>query len=71
MLPFQAPYERMGDVPNIAFPCVSLPASQTGRLTIYYAGADTVICLAFAYRDELIDFVKSYSKLESVCASLP
>lgn len=57
----QAPYERTGDVPNVAFPCAALVDSDTGRLAIYYGGADTVVCLAFAYLDEIIDFVKTNS----------
>lgn len=55
----QAPYERVGDVPNVAFPCAALHDEKSGRLAIYYGGADTVVCLAFAYIDEVIDFVKS------------
>jgi beta-1,4-mannooligosaccharide/beta-1,4-mannosyl-N-acetylglucosamine phosphorylase len=54
----QAPYERTGDVPNVAFPCAALADSATGRLAIYYGGADTVVCLAFAYVDEIVEFVK-------------
>lgn len=57
----QAPYERTGDVPNVAFPCAALADAATGRLAIYYGGADTVVCLAFAHVDEVIDFVKSTS----------
>jgi beta-1,4-mannooligosaccharide/beta-1,4-mannosyl-N-acetylglucosamine phosphorylase len=55
----QAPYERTGDVPNVAFPCAALIDAETGRLAIYYGGADTVVCLAFGYVDEVIDFTKS------------
>ncbi|MBN1312904.1 MAG: glycoside hydrolase family 130 protein [Anaerolineae bacterium] len=55
----QAPYERTGDVPNVAFPCAALIDGATGRIAIYYGGADTVVCLAFAYLDEIVDFVKS------------
>ncbi|MFO7633097.1 MAG: glycoside hydrolase family 130 protein [Caldilinea sp.] len=54
----QAPYERTGDVPNVAFPCAALVDADTGRLAIYYGGADTVTCLAFSYVDDMIDFVK-------------
>jgi beta-1,4-mannooligosaccharide/beta-1,4-mannosyl-N-acetylglucosamine phosphorylase len=57
----QAPYERTGDVPNVAFPCAALADAETGRLAIYYGGADTVVCLAFAQVDDLIDFVKTNS----------
>jgi beta-1,4-mannooligosaccharide/beta-1,4-mannosyl-N-acetylglucosamine phosphorylase len=54
----QAPYERTGDVPNVAFPCAAL-TDEAGRMAIYYGGADTVVCLAFAYVDELVEFVKA------------
>jgi beta-1,4-mannooligosaccharide/beta-1,4-mannosyl-N-acetylglucosamine phosphorylase len=54
-------YECVGDVPNVAFPCAALCDAPTGRIAIYYGGADTVICLAFTQVDELIDFVKSNS----------
>ncbi len=52
-------YECVGDVPNVVFPCAALCDSQTGRIAIYYGGADTVVCLAFGYVDEIIDFLKS------------
>ena len=55
----QAPYERTGDVPNVAFPCAALVDGDTGRMAIYYGAADTVVCLAFAYVDEIVDFVKA------------
>jgi beta-1,4-mannooligosaccharide/beta-1,4-mannosyl-N-acetylglucosamine phosphorylase len=57
----QVPYEQIGDVPNVVFPCAALLDRPTGRLTIYYGGADTVVCLAHGYLPELIDFVKGRS----------
>jgi beta-1,4-mannooligosaccharide/beta-1,4-mannosyl-N-acetylglucosamine phosphorylase len=56
-------YEQVGDTPNVAFPCAALADAATGRIAVYYGGADTVTCLAFAYVDELIDFVKNNSKV--------
>lgn len=56
-------YECVGDVPNVAFPCATLADAETGRLAIYYGGADTVTCLAFAYVDEIIEFTKANSKV--------
>jgi beta-1,4-mannooligosaccharide/beta-1,4-mannosyl-N-acetylglucosamine phosphorylase len=56
-------YERVGDVPNVVFPCAALVDAETGRLALYYGGADTVVCLAFARVDELIGFVKSHSMI--------
>jgi beta-1,4-mannooligosaccharide/beta-1,4-mannosyl-N-acetylglucosamine phosphorylase len=57
----QALYECVGDVPNVFFPCAALCDADTGRLAIYYGGADTVVGLAFAKIDEIIDFVKEDS----------
>ena len=57
----QAPYECVGDVPNVAFPCAALHDKPTGRLAIYYGGADTVTCLAFTHLEDLIDFTKKNS----------
>ncbi|MCJ7699983.1 MAG: glycosidase, partial [Anaerolineales bacterium] len=57
----KAIYEQVGDVPNVAFPCAALADPVTGRLAIYYGGADTVTCLAFCQVDELISFVKDNS----------
>ena len=52
-------YEQVGDVPNVAFPCAAMADSDTGRTAIYYGGADTVVCVAFGYIDEIVDFVKN------------
>ena len=57
----QTPYECMGDVPNVAFPCAALTDADSGKIAIYYGGADTVVALAFGYVDEIIDFVKNNS----------
>jgi len=56
-------YECVGDTPNVVFPCAALTDAPTGRVAIYYGGADTVTCLAFGLVDEIIDFVKSTSEL--------
>jgi beta-1,4-mannooligosaccharide/beta-1,4-mannosyl-N-acetylglucosamine phosphorylase len=56
-------YECVGDTPNVVFPCAALCDAPTGRITIYYGAADTVTCLAFTQVDELIDFIKSNSKI--------
>ncbi len=54
-------YECVGDVPNVVFPCASLCDAETGRLALYYGGADTVVAMAFSYVDDLVDYVKSDS----------
>jgi beta-1,4-mannooligosaccharide/beta-1,4-mannosyl-N-acetylglucosamine phosphorylase len=57
----QVQYEQVGDVPNVIFPCAALLDRPTGRLTVYYGGADTVVCLAHGHLSEVIDFVKARS----------
>jgi beta-1,4-mannooligosaccharide/beta-1,4-mannosyl-N-acetylglucosamine phosphorylase len=56
-------YERVGDTPNVVFPCAALVDAPTNRKAVYYGAADTVTGLAFARVDELVDFVKNHSKL--------
>ena len=56
-------YECVGDVPNVAFPCAALYDPPTGRIAIYYGGADTVTALAFAKINDVLDFVKSTSQV--------
>lgn len=53
-------YEQVGDVPMVCFPCATLQDGDTGRIAIYYGGADTVTCLAFTQIDTLIDYMKSH-----------
>jgi beta-1,4-mannooligosaccharide/beta-1,4-mannosyl-N-acetylglucosamine phosphorylase len=57
----QTPYECVGDVPNVVFPCALLCDAATGRLAIYYGAADTCTGLAFSTVDELVAFAKKDS----------
>lgn len=59
----QTYYECVGDVPNVVFPCAALYDQPTGRIAIYYGGADTVTALAFAHLEEVINFVVANSRL--------
>ena len=52
-------YERVGDVPNVVFPCAALVDRDLDRLTVYYGGADTVVCLAHGHLSEVVAFVRS------------
>jgi beta-1,4-mannooligosaccharide/beta-1,4-mannosyl-N-acetylglucosamine phosphorylase len=54
----QKMYECVGDVPNVAFPCAALCDVDTGRLALYYGGADTVVALAFTTVDALVDYIR-------------
>jgi beta-1,4-mannooligosaccharide/beta-1,4-mannosyl-N-acetylglucosamine phosphorylase len=57
----EEPYERIGDVPNVVFPCAAVVDEPTDRLVLYYGGADTYVCVAFAQLGELIEFTKQHS----------
>ncbi|NLT55432.1 MAG: glycosylase [Actinomycetales bacterium] len=59
----EEPYETVGFVPNVAFPCATLCDPGTGRLTIYYGAADTYLAVAYADVDELIAHLKENSAL--------
>jgi beta-1,4-mannooligosaccharide/beta-1,4-mannosyl-N-acetylglucosamine phosphorylase len=54
-----ASYEQVGDVPNVVFPCAALVDAEADRVTVYYGGADTVVCLAHGYLSEVVDAVRS------------
>lgn len=59
----QAPYECVGDVPNVVFPCAALTDADTGRIAVYYGCADTVTGIAFCYVHELVDYLKKHSEI--------
>ncbi len=46
-------YERIGDVPNVVFPC-GLIVEDDGMIKMYYGAADTCIALAEGPLDELM-----------------
>lgn len=54
----QTYYECVGDVPNVAFPCATLYDEPTGRIAIYYGGADTVTALAFCRIQDVLEAIK-------------
>ena len=54
-------YERVGDVPNVVFPCAALADAETGRIAIYYGAADTVTGLCFCRVEDVVDFVRENS----------
>jgi beta-1,4-mannooligosaccharide/beta-1,4-mannosyl-N-acetylglucosamine phosphorylase len=57
----QMDYECVGDVPNVAFPCAALYDEPSGRIAIYYGGADTVTALAFCKIDEILTWLENNS----------
>jgi len=54
----QVPYEQVGDVPNVVFPCAALLDREADRLTIFYGGADTVVGMAHGHLSELLAFLR-------------
>lgn len=59
----QAMYELAGDTPNVVFPCAALCDASSGRIAIYYGAADTVVCLAFTYVQDLLAFADESPQL--------
>ncbi len=56
----EAPYETIGFVANVCFPCATLQDADTGRMAIFYGAADTYCALAFTQVDELIAYIKAH-----------
>jgi beta-1,4-mannooligosaccharide/beta-1,4-mannosyl-N-acetylglucosamine phosphorylase len=52
-------YETRGFVPNVVFPTSALVDAKTGRIAIYYGGADTVTSICFSTVERLVDYVKA------------
>ncbi|MBO2944387.1 glycoside hydrolase family 130 protein [Paenibacillus sp. F411] len=59
----ELPYETVGFVPNVAFPCATLHDAETGRIAIYYGAADTYVAVAYTQVDELLAYLKENSEL--------
>jgi beta-1,4-mannooligosaccharide/beta-1,4-mannosyl-N-acetylglucosamine phosphorylase len=57
----ETPYESVGNVPNVCFPCATLVDGATGRLALYYGCADTVVGLAFGTVQEIVELTKTHS----------
>jgi beta-1,4-mannooligosaccharide/beta-1,4-mannosyl-N-acetylglucosamine phosphorylase len=50
-----APYERVGDVANVVFPCGWVLAEDGDTLRVYYGAADTCVCVAVASVARLLE----------------
>ncbi len=51
-------YERVGDVDDIVFPCGAVIDEKTNELLVYYGAADSVVALAVANLDDILDYLK-------------
>jgi predicted GH43/DUF377 family glycosyl hydrolase len=58
----EAPYERMGDVSNVVFPCGYTLDGDT--INLYYGAADTSISLATGSIRELLDWLWKFGEAE-------
>ena len=56
----EEPYETIGFVANVCFPCATVQDADTGRIAIFYGAADTYCALAFTQVDELVDYIKAH-----------
>lgn len=54
----EEPYERVGDVPDVVFPCGLTVADDGVTLRLYYGAADTSICVATASLTRLLDWLE-------------
>lgn len=52
----ETPYERVGDVANVIFPC-GTTIDATGALRLYYGAADTTVCVATSSLTTLLDLL--------------
>ena len=51
------PYELVGDVNNVVFPCGHTVNEETGEIRIYYGAADTSIALATGNLNEIVEWL--------------
>jgi len=58
------PYEMVGDVGGVVFPCGYTIADDGDTLHMYYGGADSSIALATASVKELLEWVKTHGRPE-------
>ncbi|MHB8879469.1 MAG: glycoside hydrolase family 130 protein [Myxococcaceae bacterium] len=56
----EAPYEREGDVPYVAFPCGYTLGADGDAINLYYGAADTCIALATGSIGELLSWLDAH-----------
>ncbi len=55
----RAPYEHGGDVPGVTFPTGVVIDQETREMRVYYGAADSVVGLAVANLDEVLEYLSS------------
>jgi predicted GH43/DUF377 family glycosyl hydrolase len=56
------PYERVGDVPDVVFPCGAVIGQDGDTVYLYYGAADTSICVATASLAQLLDWLQTHGR---------
>jgi predicted GH43/DUF377 family glycosyl hydrolase len=56
-------YERMGDVPDVVFPCGVVHEPERDELRMYYGAADTSVALATAKVSDLLSWLREHPVL--------
>ena len=54
----ETPYEREGDVPNVAFPCGTTLGADGDTINLYYGAADTSIALATGSMRQILSWLE-------------
>jgi len=55
----ELPYERLGDVNGVVFPCGWILDNPSGEIRLYYGGADTCLALATAQFSDILDYLQT------------
>src|SRR5256885_1731986 len=56
----EAPYEREGDVGNVAFPCGYTVGADGDAINLYYGGADSCVALATGSIRQLLSWLDEH-----------
>jgi predicted GH43/DUF377 family glycosyl hydrolase len=51
-------YEKVGGVDSVVFPCGAVVDEKTNELLVYYGAADSVVALATANLDDVLEYLK-------------
>ena len=58
------PYERIGDVVGVVFPCGWIHDAESGQLRLYYGAADDSVCMATAELSQVLDYMRQCPRPE-------
>jgi predicted GH43/DUF377 family glycosyl hydrolase len=58
----QEPYEDVGDVGQVVFPCGHTIDDDGDTVNVYYGAADSSVCLARAKVSEMLDWLKDHGR---------